>query len=97
MRTAGLVGAHHRRKRRGQRPLPAPHDDLVQRRFTADGPDRLWCTDITEHPTSTGKVYCAAVLDVFTRKIVGWSIADHFARPGCSARWAGSRPRWTTR
>ena len=43
----------------------------------ADSPDRLWCTDITEHPTSTGKVYCAAVLDVFTRKIVGWSIADH--------------------
>jgi transposase InsO family protein len=77
MRAAGLVGVCHRRKRRGQRPLPAPHEDLVQRRFTADSPDRLWCTDITEHPTSTGKVYCAAVLDVFTRKIVGWSIADH--------------------
>jgi transposase InsO family protein len=77
MRTAGLVGVCHRRKRRGQRPLPAPHEDLVQRRFTADGPDRLWCTDITEHPTNTGKVYCAAVLDVFTRKVVGWSIADH--------------------
>ena len=75
MRHAGLAGVCHRRKRRGQRPLPAPHEDLVQRRFTADGPDRLWCTDITEHPT--GKVYCAAVLDVFTRKIVGWSIADH--------------------
>ena len=77
MRDAGLVGVCHRRKRRGQRPLPAPHEDLVRRRFTADGPDRLWCTDITEHPTDTGKVYCAAVLDVFTRKIVGWSIADH--------------------
>ncbi|ADG73711.1 Integrase catalytic region [Cellulomonas flavigena DSM 20109] len=77
MRAAGLVGVCHRRKRRGQRPLPAPHEDLVQRRFVADGPDRLWCTDITEHPTATGKVYCAAVLDVFTRKIVGWSIADH--------------------
>ncbi|ASR53910.1 IS3 family transposase [Cellulomonas sp. PSBB021] len=77
MRAAGLAGVCHRRKRRGQRPLPAPHDDLVQRRFSADGPDRLWCTDSTEHPTSTGKVYCAAVLDVFTRKIVGWSIADH--------------------
>ncbi|CAM5784172.1 Integrase catalytic domain-containing protein OS=Cellulomonas persica OX=76861 GN=CPE01_11040 PE=4 SV=1 [Cellulomonas persica] len=37
----------------------------------------MWCTDITEHPTNTGKVYCAAVLDVFTRKVVGWSIADH--------------------
>lgn len=77
MRAEGLVGVCHQRKRRGQRPLPAPHDDLVQRRFAADGPDRLWCTDITEHPTNTGKVYCAAVLDVFTRKIVGWSIADH--------------------
>jgi transposase InsO family protein len=77
MRHAGLVGVCHRRKRRGQRPLLAPHEDLVQRRFAAEGPDRLWCTDITEHPTSTGKVYCAAVLDVFTRKIVGWSIADH--------------------
>lgn len=77
MRASGLVGVCHRRKRRGQRPLPAPHEDLVQRRFTADSPDRLWCTDITEHPSSTGKVYCAAVLDVFTRKIVGWSIADH--------------------
>ena len=77
MRSAGLAGVCHRRKRRGQRPLPAPHEDLVRRRFTADSPDRLWCTDITEHPTNTGKVYCAAVLDVFTRKVVGWSIADH--------------------
>ncbi|WP_374109494.1 IS3 family transposase [Actinotalea sp. K2] len=77
MRTAGLVGVCDRRKRRGQRPLPAPHEDLVQRGFTADGPDRLWCTDITEHPTNTGNVYCAAVLDVFTRRVVGWSIADH--------------------
>jgi transposase InsO family protein len=77
MRAAGLVGVCHRRKHRGARPLPAPHEDLVQRKFSADRPDRLWCTDITEHPTSTGKVYCAAVLDVLTRKIVGWSIADH--------------------
>ena len=37
----------------------------------------MWCTDITEHPTGEGKVYCAAVLDVFTRQVVGWSIADH--------------------
>jgi transposase InsO family protein len=57
--------------------LPAVHEDLVHRRFTADAPDRLWCTDITEHPTSEGKVYCCAVLDVFSRAIVGWSIADH--------------------
>ena len=53
------------------------HDDLVRRRFVADAPDRLWLTDITEHPTREGKVYCAAVLDVYSRRIVGWSIADH--------------------
>lgn len=77
MRHAGLVGVCHRRKRRGHRPLPAPHEDLVRRDFTAAGPDRWWCTDITEHPTSEGRVYCCAVLDVFTRQVVGWSIADH--------------------
>jgi putative transposase len=53
------------------------HADLVQRRFVADAPDRLWVTDITEHPTAEGKVYSAAVLDVFSRVVVGWSIADH--------------------
>ena len=37
-------------------------------------PDRLWVTDITEHPTREGKVYCAVVLDVFSRRVVGWSI-----------------------
>jgi len=77
MRTAGLVGVSHRRKHHRTGPLPAVHDDLVQRRFTAEAPNRPWATDITEHPTAEGKVYCAAVLDVFTRTIVGWSIADH--------------------
>jgi putative transposase len=76
MRTAGLVGVGYRRRRR-RVPVAAPHDDLVGRRFVAGAPDRLWCTDITEHPTTEGTVYCAAVLDVFTRQIVGWSIADH--------------------
>jgi putative transposase len=45
--------------------------------FVAEGPDRLWVTDITEHPTAEGKVYCAAVLDVLSRVVVGRSIADH--------------------
>jgi transposase InsO family protein len=49
----------------------------VKRSFSAERPDQLWCTDITEHPTREGKVYCAAILDVFSRRIVGWSIADH--------------------
>ena len=77
MRLAGLQGICHRRKRGRTRPAPAPHQDLVGRRFVADAPDRLWATDITEHSTAGGKVYCCAVLDVFSRVIVGWSIADH--------------------
>jgi putative transposase len=76
MRSVGLQGICHRRRKHG-RPAPAVHDDLVHRRFVADAPDRLWLTDITEHPTREGKVYCAAVLDVYSRRIVGWSIADH--------------------
>lgn len=77
MRLAGIAGISHRRKRGKNRPLPAPHEDLVKRQFVADGPDKLWVTDITEHPTRTGKVYCAAVVDVFSRRVVGWAIADH--------------------
>ena len=76
MRTAGIQGICHRRKGR-HRPAPAVHEDLVQRKFIAEAPDQLWCTDVTEHPTRDGKVYCCAVLDVFSRRIVGWSIADH--------------------
>ena len=77
LRLTGRRGISHRHKRGGRRPDPAVHQDLVQRKFTAAGPDLLWCTDITEHPTRAGKVYCAAVMDVFTRQVVGWSIADH--------------------
>jgi len=77
LRLTGRRGISPRHKRRGRRPDPAVHQDLVQRKFTAAGPDLLWCTDITEHPTRGGKVYCAAVIDVFTRQVVGWSIADH--------------------
>lgn len=76
MRAANLRGVY-RRRRKHARPLLPVHDDLVRRCFTAETPDRLWLTDITEHPTREGKVYLAAVLDVFSRRIVGWSIADH--------------------
>ncbi len=76
MRQAGLQGLYRRRARRGHTG-PATEDDLVQRRFTVDAPDRLWFTDITEHPTNEGKLYCAAVMDAFSRRIIGWSIAAH--------------------
>jgi len=49
-------------------------EDLVQRQFTATRPNELWLTDITEHPTGEGKVYCCVVLDLFSRKVVGWAI-----------------------
>jgi putative transposase len=48
--------------------------DLVLRQFSADAPDRLWLTDITEHPTREGKLYCCVVLDAYSRSVVGWSI-----------------------
>ncbi|MFC4910199.1 IS3 family transposase [Actinomadura gamaensis] len=73
MRQAGIQGIH---RRRGRRNLvnTATAEDLVQRSFTATAPDRLWCTDITEHPAGDGKLYCAAVLDCFSRRIIGHSI-----------------------
>jgi len=76
MRNAGIHGVSQRRKRR-HHPDTAIHDDLVKRQFTADAPDRVWFTDITQHRASDGWVYCCAVIDAWSRKIVGWSIADH--------------------
>lgn len=76
MRASGLQGIYIRRTHR-RWSAPPVHDDLVQRRFVADAPNRLWLTDITEHPTREGKVYLAAVLDVYARRIVGWSLSDH--------------------
>jgi len=79
MRTAGLEGAHRRRRTRTtvQDPLAAPAPDLVARTFVADRPDRLWVADITYVRTWAGWLYLAVVLDAFSRKIVGWSMADH--------------------
>jgi putative transposase len=82
MRGAGIQGLY-RRRRRGctvRDPSGEAFPDLVNRDFTADAPNRLWLTDITEHPTNEGKVYCAAVLDVYSRLIVGWSIDDNMRK-----------------
>lgn len=46
-------------------------EDLVQRNFTATAPNQLWCTDISQHPTTEGKVYCYVVVDVYSSKMVG--------------------------
>jgi transposase InsO family protein len=74
MRRAGLQGVTGRPQyRRGLRP-EATACDLVDRQFTRQGRDQLWVTDITEHPTREGKLYCAVVLDAYSRRVVGWSI-----------------------
>jgi putative transposase len=80
MRDAGLVGACRRRQgpittRRDKDARPAP--DLVDRDFTAAGPNQLWVADITFVPTSAGFMYLAVVLDAWSRKIIGWSMANH--------------------
>jgi putative transposase len=79
MRQAGVAGIYRRRGRGCTRRDPAaePSDDLVGRAFDPPEADRLWVMDITEHPTGEGKVYLAVVLDAFSRRVVGWSIADH--------------------
>jgi putative transposase len=73
MRRAGLAGATGRPKWRHAKPDQIAAD-LVDRNFARTEPNQLWVTDITEHPTREGKVYCAVVLDSFSRRVVGWSI-----------------------
>jgi putative transposase len=74
------------RRNSGKTPGPAVHDDLVQRVFSAPAPDVVWLTDITEHPTLEGKLYCCAIKDVFSNRIVGYSIGERMtAQLACSA------------
>lgn len=79
MRVEGLRGVSRRkgvrttRRDRDQRPAP----DLVERNFTATGPDRLWVADITYVPTWSGFLYLAVVLDVWSRRVVGWAMRTH--------------------
>lgn len=79
MRAAGLEGVHRRRfvrtTVRDRDVAPAP--DLVNRDFHATGPNQLWVADITYLPTWQGFLYLAAVVDVFSRAVVGWAMAGH--------------------
>jgi putative transposase len=79
MAQAGIAGIY-RRKGHGctrRDPHATAAEDLVNRQFAVDGPDRLWVMDVTEHPTEEGKVYLGVVVDAWSRRVVGWSIADH--------------------
>jgi len=79
MRAAGIVGVSRRRYRgttvRDHESVAAP--DLVERQFTANGPNQLWVADITYIPTWAGFLYLAVVLDVWSRRVVGWCMATH--------------------
>ena len=79
MRAAGLRGASLRRfaVTTTADPQASRAVDLVDRRFYADGPDRLWVADITYIPTWSGFLYLAMVLDVYSRRIVGWAMETH--------------------
>jgi len=80
MRQEGLQGRSGRRKApRTTVPstVPVTIPDLVQRRFVASAPDQLWVTDLTYVRTWEGWLYVAAIVDVYSRKIVGWAMADH--------------------
>ena len=83
MRQARIHGVHRRRKvtttRRNPERMAAP--DLVNREFTAGGPDRIWVSDITYVPTTAGFLYLAVVIDVWSRRVVGWSMRDDMATP----------------
>jgi putative transposase len=81
MREAGIVGCHRRKHKVGttkQNPnaTVAP-PDLVDRKFTATAPNQLWVADVTYVPTVQGWLYLACVTDVFSRIILGWSMASH--------------------
>ena len=79
MREEGLAGVSRRRGTRTTCPAPGRRaaPDLVERRFEAQAPNRFWVADITYVPTQAGFVFLAVVLDVFSRRIVGWALADH--------------------
>ncbi|WP_019065512.1 IS3 family transposase, partial [Streptomyces prunicolor] len=72
----GVIRGQRRRTTVSEPSAPRP-PDLVDRDFTADGPDRLWVADMTYVRTWSGWAYVAFVLDVFSRMIVGWQIANH--------------------
>lgn len=82
-RIAGITASHHKKRSKPGTTGPAPHDDLlavidehgvVRHEFVAHGPNRVWLWDISEHPTREGKLYICAIKDLWSNKIVGYSI-----------------------
>jgi putative transposase len=79
MRTAGLAGVH-RRRRTGltcRDPAAVASPDLVNRDFRPQRANRLWVADITQQRTGEGWLYLAVILDAYSRRVVGWAMAEH--------------------
>jgi len=74
MRGQRLVGVHARRRWRRGRPDTASAPDLVRRDFNPAGPDRLWAADVTQFRTGEGWLHLAAVIDLWSRRVVGWAM-----------------------
>lgn len=74
MTHAGLAGVHARRHRRPRRATLGDGVDLVNRDFTPLGPDLVWAADVTQFRTGDGWLHVAAVLDLWSRRVVGWSM-----------------------
>jgi putative transposase len=74
MRAQHLVGVHARRRWRKGRPDITPAPDLVGRDFNPSGPDRLWAADVTQFRTGEGWLHLAAVIDLWSRRVVGWAM-----------------------
>jgi putative transposase len=79
MQAAGLQGISRRKhtKTTLRRPDTRPTPDLVKRNFAADHPDKLWVADITYVHTWAGFLYLSVVMDAWSRRIIGWSMANH--------------------
>jgi transposase InsO family protein len=97
MREMGLSG------RQGRRKVPCTTDsrhalpvapNLVARNFTAERPDQVWLADVSYIPTAEGWLYLAAIKDMATRQIVGWSMADHLRAELCTAALVMALQRW---
>ena len=69
-----IFSNHSKKRGLNRKPGPPVHDDLLERDFTAAGPNQVWLTDISEHPTGEGKLYLCAIKDACSRPIVGYSI-----------------------
>jgi len=89
MRAQGLVGVHARRRWRRGGPDVAPAADLVARDFNPSGPDRLWAADVTQFRTDEGWLHLAAVVDLWSRRVVGWAMDNTVTiESWCRTRWS---------